>query len=142
MSCGNSPTTRKKVEHDFGDIQELESRIQEKNDKREILTNFINKLEDLTGKQTEFREELWGGLVDHIRIDENSSTVVFRGGIEITISYVETRFERASGSFAGCPTFCGFITKWWICQVEYDIIFEAKIREKCERGRNVPSKPH
>ena len=62
--------------------------------------------------------------------------------IKITISYVETRFERASGSFAGCPTFCGFITKWWICQVEYDIIFEAKIREKCERGRNVPSKPH
>ena len=59
--------------------------IQEKNDTKEILTNFITKLEDLTGKQTEFREELWGGLVDHIRIDEKSSTVVFRGGIEITI---------------------------------------------------------
>ncbi len=64
---------------------ELETIIQEKNDTREILTNFINKLEDLTGKQTEFREELWGGLVDHIRIDEKSSTVIFRGGIEITI---------------------------------------------------------
>ena len=61
-------------------FQELEALIQEKNDTREILTNFINKLEDLTGKQTEFREELWGGLVDHIRIDEKSSTVVFRGG--------------------------------------------------------------
>ena len=59
--------------------------IQEKNDTKEILTNFITKLEDLTGKQTEFREELWGGLVDHIRIDEKGSTVVFRGGIEITI---------------------------------------------------------
>ncbi len=66
-------------------FQELEALIQEKNDTREILTNFINKLEDLTGKQTEFREELWGGLVDHIRIDEKGSTVVFRGGIEITI---------------------------------------------------------
>ena len=64
---------------------ELEALIQEKNDTREILTNFINKLEDLNGEQTEFREELWGGLVDHIRIDEKSSTVVFRGGIEITI---------------------------------------------------------
>ena len=53
---------------------------EEKNDTREILTNFINKLEDLTGKQTEFREELWGGLVDHIRIDEKSGTVIFRGG--------------------------------------------------------------
>ena len=54
-------------------------------DTKEILTNFITKLEDLTGEQTEFREELWGGLVDHIRIDEKTSTVVFRGGIEITI---------------------------------------------------------
>ncbi|MCI6304383.1 MAG: hypothetical protein MR652_14775 [Blautia sp.] len=66
-------------------FQELEALIQEKNDSKEILTNFITKLEDLTGEQTEFREELWGGLVDHIRIDEKSSTVVFRGGIEITI---------------------------------------------------------
>ena len=30
---------------------ELESLIQEKNDTREILTNFITKLEDLTGEQ-------------------------------------------------------------------------------------------
>ena len=66
-------------------FQELEVLIQEKNDTREILTNFITKLQDLTGEQTEFREELWGGLVDHIRIDEKSSTVVFRGSIEITI---------------------------------------------------------
>ena len=66
-------------------FQELETLIQEKNDTKEILTNFITKLQDLTGEQTEFREELWGGLVDHIRIDEKSSTVVFRGGIEITI---------------------------------------------------------
>ena len=66
-------------------FQELEALIQEKNDTREILTNFITKLEDLTGEQTEFRDELWGGLVDHIRIDEKSSTVVFRGEIEITI---------------------------------------------------------
>ena len=66
-------------------FQELEALIQEKNDTKEILTNFISKLEDLAGKQTEFRGELWGGLVDHIHIDEKRSTVVFRGGIEITI---------------------------------------------------------
>ena len=47
--------------------------------------NFISKLEDLTGEQTEFQEELWGGLLDHIRIDEKSSTIVFWGEIEITI---------------------------------------------------------
>lgn len=66
-------------------FQELEALIQEKNDTKEILTNFITKLQDLSGEQTEFREEPWGGLVDHIRIDEKSSTVIFRGGIEITI---------------------------------------------------------
>ena len=66
-------------------FQELEALIQEKNDTKEILTNFITKLEDLTGEQTEFREELWGGLVDHIRIDEKISTLIFRGGSEITI---------------------------------------------------------
>lgn len=67
-------------------FQELEALIQEKNDTKEILTNFINSLRDLTGEQTEFREELWGGLVDHIRVDsEKSSTVVFRGGIEVTL---------------------------------------------------------
>ena len=36
-------------------FQELEALIQEKNDTKEILTNFITKLEYLTGEQTEFR---------------------------------------------------------------------------------------
>lgn len=48
--------------------------------------NFIKSLQGLTGEQKEFREELWGGLVDHIRAeDEKTVTVVFRGGIEITV---------------------------------------------------------
>ena len=62
-------------------------------------------MEDLTGEQTEFREELWGGLVDHIRIDEKSSTVVFRGGIEITIEYEETRIEMGIWQFCWMPYF-------------------------------------
>ena len=53
---------------------------------REILMNFIKRLQDLTGEQTEFREELWGGLMDYIRAEnEKAVTVVFRGGSEITI---------------------------------------------------------
>lgn len=65
-------------------FEELEDSIQQKNDMREILMNFINSLHELTGEQTEFREELWGGLVDYIRADdEKKVTVVFRGGIEI-----------------------------------------------------------
>lgn len=48
--------------------------------------NFIKSLQGLTGEQMEFREELWGGLVDYIRAEnEKTVTVVFRGGIEITI---------------------------------------------------------
>ena len=35
-------------------FQEPEALIQEKNDTKEILTNFINSLRDLTGEQTEF----------------------------------------------------------------------------------------
>ncbi|MDD3186795.1 MAG: recombinase family protein, partial [Anaerostipes sp.] len=67
-------------------FEELESAIQEKNDTREILMNFIKSLQGLDGEQTEFREELWGGLVDHIRAEnEKTVTVVFRGGIEITV---------------------------------------------------------
>ncbi len=67
-------------------FEELESAIQEKNDTRQILMNFIKSLQGLDGEQTEFREELWGGLVDHIRADnEKTATVVFRGGIEITM---------------------------------------------------------
>ena len=54
----------------------------------ENLANLIQKNASVALDQTEqaeFREELWGGVVDHIRIDEKSKTVVFRGGIEITI---------------------------------------------------------
>ncbi|MDD3219523.1 MAG: hypothetical protein PHC41_07365 [Lachnospiraceae bacterium] len=48
--------------------------------------NFIKSLQGLDEEQTEFREELWGGLVDHIRVEnEKTVTVVFRGGIEITV---------------------------------------------------------
>ena len=59
-------------------FEELESDIQEKNDTREILMNFIKSLQGLDGEQTEFREELWGGMVDHIKAEnEKTVTVVF-----------------------------------------------------------------
>ena len=60
--------------------------IQQKADKREIMINFIKDLQNLTGTQTVFREELWGGLVDHIEVKSNADIkVVFRGGIEVAI---------------------------------------------------------
>ena len=65
---------------------ELEAIIQQKNELKELMTNFINSLRDLTGEQTEFRAELWGGLVDYIEVKSKTEIkVVFRGGIEVTI---------------------------------------------------------
>ena len=47
---------------------------------------FIKSLQGLDEEQTEFREELWGGLVDYIKAEnEKTVTVVFRGGIEIIV---------------------------------------------------------
>lgn len=68
------------------EYSKLAELIQEKNDTRVIFTNFINQLNNLNGEQTEFKEDLWGGLVEYIRVDsEKSSTVILRGGIEINI---------------------------------------------------------
>lgn len=59
--------------------KELLELIQDKDDKRTILLNFIHSISKLTEKQTEFRSELWGGLVDHITINKDESkTIVFR----------------------------------------------------------------
>lgn len=50
------------------------------------MLNFIHNLNELTEKQTEFRNELWGGLVDHITINKDESkTVVFRGELSISV---------------------------------------------------------
>ena len=56
-------TVRTLHDEEHSRFLELESLIQKKNDTKEILTNFITKLEDLTGEQTEFREELWAALL-------------------------------------------------------------------------------
>lgn len=77
---------RQLYEEKHSRYEELEEKISQKNDMRDILNNFINSLQELDGKQTEFREELLGGLVDHIRVDsEKQVAVIFRGGIEIDV---------------------------------------------------------
>lgn len=55
-------------------FQELEGSY-----RRRMIQRGYSGTEDLTGDQTEFWEELWGGLADHICIDEKSSAVVFQG---------------------------------------------------------------
>ena len=67
-------------------IRENTRIVQDRKDKRGILTNFIMNLQDLDGEQVEFREELWGGLLDEIVAEKDKSCrVIFRGGIEVTI---------------------------------------------------------
>lgn len=67
-------------------LDELNDMIQDRKDKRGILANFIMNLQDLDGEQTEFREELWGGLLDEIVAKKDKSCrVIFRGGIGVTI---------------------------------------------------------
>ena len=68
------------------ELDELNDMIQDRKDKRGILANFIMNLQDLDEKQMEFREELWGGLLDEIVAERDKSCrVIFRGGIEVTI---------------------------------------------------------
>lgn len=55
-------------------VKKVSPAIQEKNNTREILMNFIKSLENLIGEQTEFREELWGGLVDYVRADSDKKS--------------------------------------------------------------------
>lgn len=68
------------------ELDELNDMIQDRKDKRVILANFIVNLQNLDGEQTEFGEELWGGLLDEIVAEKDKSCcVIFRGGIEVTI---------------------------------------------------------
>ena len=67
-------------------LDELNDKIQDRKDKRGILANFIMNLQDLDGEQTEFREELWGGLLEEIEAEtDKSCKVIFHGGITVTI---------------------------------------------------------
>lgn len=87
---------RQRYEEKHSRYRDLEERIQQKNDMCEILNNFIYSLQELSGDQTEFREELWGGLVDHIRVDgEKQITVIFRGNIEIPL-YSKEELQKAT----------------------------------------------
>lgn len=54
-------------------LDEVNDMIQDRKDKRGILANFIMNLQDLDGEQTEFREELWGGLLDEIVAEKDKS---------------------------------------------------------------------
>ncbi len=59
----NSAPSMAKINADFRNWSHSSRRRKQKRDAYEL----HHKIFDMTGEQTGFREELWGGLVDHIR---------------------------------------------------------------------------
>ena len=69
-----------------GDMEKLDDQIAERESKRTTLEGMIQVLCGLNREQTEFDEELWGGLLEHIVVKEDGTVVVvFNGGIEIGV---------------------------------------------------------
>ena len=79
-------TIRKIYEEKHSRYEELEEQIEEKNHKRQLMINFTEQLHGMNGELTEFREELWRGLLDYMRVDSKEQvTFIFRGDVEIRI---------------------------------------------------------
>lgn len=64
--------------------RKAEEDIKYKEDRCKVLFNFLERVRELGDEQIEFRPELWGSLVELVRVDENKNfKVIFRGGIEV-----------------------------------------------------------
>ena len=69
-----------------GHLARLDEQIAERESKRKTLESMIQVVYGINGEQVEFDEELWGGLLDHIVVKEDSEiVVVFKGEIEIGV---------------------------------------------------------
>ena len=69
-----------------GHLARLDEQIAEREGKRKSLETIIQVICGINGEQTEFDEDLWSGLLDHICVKEDGQVVVvFKGGIEIGV---------------------------------------------------------
>ena len=69
-----------------GHLEQLDEQITERESKRKTLDGMIRMICGINGEQVEFDEDLWGGLLDHICVEEDGQiVVVFKGGIEIGV---------------------------------------------------------
>ena len=67
-------------------LARLDEQIAEREGKRKSLETIIQVICGINGEQTEFDEDLWSGLLDHICVKEDGQVVVvFKGGIEIGV---------------------------------------------------------
>ncbi|CAK7035823.1 MAG: hypothetical protein BACD_00105 [Bacteroides rodentium] len=68
-------------------IDEINTALKDKAAQSEIIRNFISSLRALDGERTAFREELWGGIVDHMTVRSKKEIMVtFVGDITVTIA--------------------------------------------------------
>ncbi len=69
-----------------GHLARLDEQIAEREGKRKSLETIIQVICGINGEQTEFDEDLWSGLLNHICVQEDGQiVVVFKGGIEIGV---------------------------------------------------------
>ena len=69
-----------------GSLEKLDEQIAERESKRKTLETMIQVVCGINGEQTEFDEDLWSGLLDHICVKADGQIVViFKGGIEIDV---------------------------------------------------------
>ncbi|EJO22294.1 recombinase zinc beta ribbon domain protein [Selenomonas sp. FOBRC6] len=69
-----------------GSLEKLDEQIAERESKRKTLETMIQVVCGINGEQTEFDEDLWSGLLDHICVKADGQIVViFKGGIEIGV---------------------------------------------------------
>ena len=69
-----------------GHLARLDEQIAEREGKRKSLETIIQVICGINGEQTEFDEDLWGGVLDHIVVKEDGQViVVFKGEIEVGV---------------------------------------------------------
>ena len=69
-----------------GHLARLDEQIAKREGKRKTLEGMIQVVCGINGEQLAFDEELWGGLLNHICVQEGGQiVVVFKGGIEIGV---------------------------------------------------------
>lgn len=76
----------KRFEDKKARYDELAVQIEEAKANAEILAGFIRQLEKVGAEATEFSEEAWGGLIDHMTVyAKDNIEVTFIGGFSVTV---------------------------------------------------------
>ena len=74
---------------------ELTKKIEDKEAKKAVATEFFNELKSRKDPITEFNPDLWNGLLDHIKIhSEEDIRFIFKDGSEVKVDRLEEEKKR------------------------------------------------